>query len=85
MNSKVELGDEVECKITGFRGIVNGVSQWLTGCDRVSVQAPMTKDGKYGENYWIDEAVVKIIKKGKVKPNAVRDSVKPGGPATRIS
>jgi len=86
MSKKVELGDEVECKITGFKGVINGQSQWLTGCDKVSVQSPLQQDGKYGESLWLDAAAVKIIKKGKVKPEHVQESgPKVGGPAIRIS
>lgn len=81
---EAELGDEVECKVTGFKGIVTGVSQWLTGCDKVSVQAPIQKDGKYGESFWIDKAAVTILKRGKVKSNQVQEEVKKGGPAIRI-
>lgn len=82
---KVELGDEVECQITGFRGIANGKSQWLTGCDRISVQGPIGKDGKYGESFWVDEAALRIIKKQKVKPENVREEIKKGGPTIRIN
>lgn len=82
---KPELGDEVKCKVTGFQGIVVGTLKCLTGCDRINVQAPINKDGKYGESYSIDEAAVDIIKKGKVKPRSVQDAAKKGGPATRLS
>lgn len=80
----VELGDLVKCKITGFKGIVTATSQCLTGCDRIGIQAPIQKDGKYGEYYWVDVAAVEIIKKGKVKPNSVQEEVKKGGPASRF-
>lgn len=85
-NMKAELGDEAKCKVTGFRGIITSTAQCLTGCDRVSIQAPMKKDGTYGENYWVDVAAVEIIKKAKVKPKEVREDgpkAKAGGPATR--
>jgi uncharacterized protein YodC (DUF2158 family) len=82
--NKVELGDEVQCKVTGFKGIVTGTQQCLTGCDRVHVQAPINKEGKFGENYNLDEASVKIITKQKVKPQSVQETVKKGGPAIRM-
>ena len=79
-----ELGDEVKCKVSGFKGIVIATQQCLTGCDRVHVQAPLTKDGKFGECYTIDSASVEIIKKSKVKKETVQDDTKKGGPATLV-
>ena len=79
----IELGDYVEDKITGFKGIVTGITKHLTGCDRASVQAPLTDDGKYGECYALDFASLKILKKQKVKSTSVQ-SEKPGGPATKV-
>ncbi len=80
---KPQLGDEVKCKVSGFQGIITQTVQCLAGCDRVSVQAPLKKDGSFGESYCIDEASVIIIKKGKVKPQSVQDVLKKGGPPTR--
>lgn len=80
---KAELGDLVKCKVTGFEGIVVQTIQCLTGCDRISVQAPTTKDGKWGECYSVDEASVSILEKGKVKPESVQEDKK-GGPAVKV-
>lgn len=85
MKASPQLGDEVKCKISGFGGIVVATQQCLTGCDRIVVQAPLNKDGKYGECYTIDAAAVSIIKKAKVKPTAVQEEVKKGGPATKVN
>lgn len=84
----VELGDEVKCKITGFRGIVTGIAKCLTGCDRIDVRAPMKKDGKMGEGYWFDFHAVEIIKKQKVKAQSVQEpaaknETRKGGPPSR--
>lgn len=69
---KIDLGDEVECKITGFRGIVRSLTVCLTGCDVAGVQGPMVL-GKLGESYNFDIPALKVIKKGKVKPSEVQD------------
>jgi len=84
MKNIPELGDEVICKVSGFKGIVTSHSKCLTGCDRMGVRAPMTKDGKMGEEYWIDQAALTVVKKGKVKPSDVQDQTQPkrGGPPT---
>lgn len=81
----VELGDQVKCKVTGFEGIVIGLAKHLTGCDRCSVQPKVDKNGKHMDGYWFDINAVEIIKKGKVKPESVRESgpeAKKGGPPT---
>lgn len=79
----VELGDKVKCKLTGFTGIVNGVSQWLTGCDKVSIQAPMKKDGSFGDSYWVDRGAVQILKKRAIKKSDVATGKDKGGPAQK--
>ena len=78
----VEIGDLVECKVSGHKGIVNGIVKWITGCDQASVRAPLGVDGKMGESYFIDLHALKVIEKAKVKldnPAAHID----GGPPTR--
>lgn len=81
---KPELGDEVKCKISGFKGVVVATQQCLTGCDRVHVQAPLNKDGKYGECYTMDVNAVEVTKKGKVKARQVQEETKKGGPAMKV-
>jgi hypothetical protein len=76
---KVELGDEVKCKVTGFKGVVTMYSQCLTGCDRIVVQPPVNKEGKHPDSMWLDTHAVTIIKKGKVKPESVREPIELGG------
>jgi hypothetical protein len=82
----VELGDEVKCKVTGHRGIATAIAKCLTGCDRVEVKPPVDKDGKMMDGYWIDIAALEVVKKGKIKPEAVQEqgaARKLGGPPTR--
>lgn len=82
-NDKVELGDKVRCKISGWEGIVTQYAKCLTGCDRVSIQGPIQKDGKMGEGYWVDAFACEILKKGAVKLNhpGVNDN---GGPPVLV-
>ena len=84
---KVELGDKAKCKISGFTGIVTTVAKCLTGCDRVTLKAPMQKDGKMGEEYWFDIYAVEVIKKAVVKTENVshEDVTKKGGPIERAA
>jgi hypothetical protein len=87
MNKEVELGDEVKCKVTGWQGVVTSLAKCLTGCDRAAVRAPITKDGKMGEEYWLDVPALTIIKKAKLKPESVqaKDITKKGGPPVKTS
>ena len=75
----VELGDEVQDKVTGFKGIAVVQSIYLQGCDRFSVQPPLDKEGKMPESHGFDDAQLKILKKQKVKPASVQQERKPGG------
>lgn len=76
---KVELGDKVRDKVSGWEGVVTQYAKCLTGCDRVLIQGPVTKDGKIGEGYYVDAFACEVIKKGAVKINTpgVNDN---GGP-----
>ncbi len=77
---KIELGDEVKCTVTGFRGIAIGRSEFLQGCARVGVQPKVGSDGKHPESHWIDEPQLEVIKKQKVK----RGNKNTGGPLSSI-
>lgn len=65
-NNVIERGDEVECVNTGFKGIVTGEGFNLQGIKRFDVQSPVTKKGKMGDSYTIDETSLKVIEKNKV-------------------
>lgn len=91
MNDKVELGDEVADKISGFRGIVYGLAKCLTGCDRADIRpGKLDKDGKLAEGYWFDVHQLKILKKQKVPYQSVqapesKPKRKVGGPPMKSS
>lgn len=75
-----DLGDEVKDKVTGFKGVVTSKTFFLNGCIQVGISAPLTKDGKMGESWNIDESQIEVTvtKKVKVKEKSV------GGPSTRL-
>ena len=76
---KINLGDEVQDTITGIKGIAVGISKWIAGCNRITVQ-PKAKQGssECPDSLSFDEPLLKIIKKAKPikKTNT-------GGPMTR--
>ena len=81
MENKIELGDEVEDPISGIVGIVTTISQFLTGCERCSVQQQGVNKvtGKPYEWIAFDVPALKLLKKAKIKKTEAikRD---PGGP-----
>jgi len=62
----IQLGDGVQCKVTGFIGVVTGITYWLNGCVRVGVQGQSTKDGVPTEVQWIDDVQLKVVTPGKL-------------------
>jgi hypothetical protein len=64
---KIELGSEVKHKYTGVKGIAISRTTYLSGCDRISIQPKVKKDGSLGEAYSFDEPEIEVIKKVKVK------------------
>lgn len=64
---KIQLGDLVEDKITGFKGIAICRTEWMYGCIRITVQpTKLSKDGKVVEAGTFDEPQLKILKAQKV-------------------
>jgi len=72
----VNLGDEVQDTITGFKGIVIADHNFLNGCRRISVQPKVDKDGKKQDHETFDEPDLKVLKAKKVK----RGDISIGGP-----
>lgn len=79
----IEIGDRVKDAITGYVGIVIGVSKWITGCITYGVKAErLDKDGKDMEAVWFDENRLVLVKRGAIKIGNV-GKVRPsrnGGP-----
>jgi hypothetical protein len=95
MSGQIELGDEVEDVVTGFRGITTCKTDYLNGCAKFGVQPKQGKDGKMPETWHIDEPQLKVVKKSSVKPgitippatpkNPNPQPVRTGGPSIRGS
>jgi len=74
----ITLGDIVIDTVSGFKGVAVARHHYLQGCDRITVQPPIDKDGKLPEGQTFDEPLLQILMAGKVKRST--DEVKPGGP-----
>lgn len=66
--TKVQLGDRVKDRVTGFKGIAVAITEWLNGCRRVGVQAEKLAEGKPGEVQYFDEPQLEVLEHGVYKP-----------------
>lgn len=64
---RVQLGDVAKDTITGFKGVVVGITKWLHGCERISIQPRGLKDGKPVEAQSFDEPQVVVVQAKKHK------------------
>ncbi len=80
MENKVELGDKVRCKYSGFEGTVTAKTEFINGCVQFSVIAkhPKSKDFIPPEETALDEQSVVVIKKLKKEP--IKKEESNGGP-----
>ena len=78
----VSLGDEVKDTISGFQGIAIARHIFLQGCDRITIQPPVGKDGKLPEERSFDEPQLEIIKAKKIERQAPKKN--PGGPEKHV-
>lgn len=61
---KIKLGDLVRDEITGYEGVVIGITNWLNGCARMGLQnrdQVNEKTGLPSDTYWVDETTLTLI------------------------
>ena len=73
----INLGDQVQDEVTGFKGIAVAKVIYLQGCNRFAVQARVKKNEKPGDWQYFDEPQLKIIKRKVIKLKI--EKKKPGG------
>lgn len=73
----IELGDEVKHKYTGVRGIAVARTSYLSGCDRISIQQKVKKDGTLIEANNFDEPEIELVKKNRVERKSDTGGWKP--------
>jgi hypothetical protein len=67
-SNRIERGDSVKDRITGFEGIVTCKSVWLNGCVRFCVTSRnLDKDGK-AQDMHFDEPQLLLLEKASVTP-----------------
>jgi len=69
MGTEIKLGNQVRCKITGFKGTAVAKTEFLNGCIQYTLVGKVGKDNKVPEEMMMDiESLEKIpIKRKKIK------------------
>ena len=73
---KFELGVEVKDKVSGYKGIIIGKTEWQTGCNTYGVKSQTLNNGVPVEAQWIDEIRLDQIGNG----INIKKDVRKGGP-----
>jgi hypothetical protein len=78
----IDLGDRIIDVTSNFRGIVTARSEWINGCPRILVRAPLNFwqrwTGQTPEEVWIDENLCKVVKRGVLLQDAeIRHKIRP--------
>lgn len=73
---RCELGDEVRDIVTGFNGIAVARTIWLCGCDRITIQPRLDKDGMVPEPLVFDEPQIKVVKRKTIRVKLEEESKK---------
>lgn len=76
---KYEIGDVLKDKVTGFRGMVLGRTEYATGCKHYGLcPQKLTKEGKAPEWEWYDEMrLTKVGKNTWKKPEVTTSGIFP--------
>ena len=60
----IRLGDIAKDNITGYKGAVIAITDWLHGCRRLTLQSADMKDGKPIDTFTFDEPQCSLVKAG---------------------
>ncbi len=75
----IKLGSKVRDTITGFQGIAIARTQWMYGCERITIKPDkVDKDGKTIEAETFDEPQVVLVRAEATRPDPERSGR--GGP-----
>lgn len=61
----VKLGDDAKDTISGFRGIVVAVTDWLNGGQRITIQPQKLDAGKPIDSHTFDVEQIEVVKAAK--------------------
>ena len=83
-NETVELGDQVEDVISGFKGTVLARTVWINGCARITIQPKVGKDGTLPDDKCFDEVQLKIVKRANTPVKETKRRRSNGGPRPAV-
>lgn len=61
METTIKLGQKVRDKLSGAEGTAIGMTEWLYGCRRVTVQPFATKEDKPTDAFVVDEPQLEVV------------------------
>lgn len=61
MRQKISLGDKARDTISGFEGIVVAITNWLNGCQRITIAPQKIHDGKVIDSHTFDAEQVAVV------------------------
>ena len=64
---KYNIGDRLQDKVSGYTGIVSGITKYATGCIHYGLAAEHVKENKIPDWQWFDEGQLKLVKESVVK------------------
>jgi len=73
----IVMGCKARDAITGFTGVVAGITVWLNGCVRYALQSQELHDGKPIEQQWFDVETLELVDE---VPFAAMPQERRGGP-----
>ncbi len=75
----IQLGDIAKDSVSGFRGVVVATTQWLNGCDRITIQPQELYNGQPIEGHTFDALQVELVEK-----KGHRSKADTGGPRPEL-
>lgn len=82
VNYEAKLGDLVRDRVSGFQGIAVSLHRYLQGCDRMSVQPKVKKDGTLPESKSFDAPDLEVLERAAVNyAEPIEERRQTGGPA----
>ena len=81
----VDFGDQVTDPLTGFKGTVVAITQWMYGCRRITIRPKgLDKAGKTIESISVDEPGLKVTKRANVPAAVKKRRAATGGPRPEV-
>ena len=79
-SKKIQLGDEVKCTVSGFKGVATSRCEYLNGCIQYGVKPKVGKDNKQVAASYVDAEQLRVTKAK--NPPRPEPKARRGGPST---